>query len=215
MINLKRAALGAAITAALFTAAQAMATEAGDIKVRVGAAGVYPTGDSETINSIGPGAKVEADSAWSLGLSLTYMYTDNIGIGLLGAYPFTHDIEGKGSINGLGKVGEATQLPPTLTLQYYFNNKSAFTPFVGAGVNYTYFWDEKAKGALAGTNLDLDDSWGYALEAGLDYDINDKWMVGAQVYYIDIETTAHSSAVGKFNVDVNPVAYLFTAGYKF
>lgn len=214
MMTLKNAALGAAITAALFSA-QAMATEAGDIKLRVGAAGVYPTGDSETIGAIGPGAKVEADSAWSLGLTLTYMVTDNIGVGLLGAYPFKHDIEGKGSINGLGKVGETTQLPPTLFGEYYFNNASAFTPFVGAGLNYTYFWDEKTDGALAGTNLDLDDSWGYALEAGLDYDINDKWMVGAQVYYINIETKADSSAVGKFNVDINPMVYLFTAGYKF
>ena len=142
MINLKHAALGAAITAALFSA-QAMANEAGDLKLRVGAAGVYPTGESGNIDALGSDAKVEADSAWSLGLSLTYMLTDNIGVGLLGAYPFKHDIQGKGSISGLGNVAEVTQLPPTLTLEYVFNNSSAFTPFVGAGLNYTYFWDEK------------------------------------------------------------------------
>jgi len=213
MINLKHAALGAAFTAALFSA-QVMANEAGDIKLRVGAAGVYPTGDSGNIDALGTDAKVEADSAWSLGISLTYMLTDNIGVGVLGAYPFKHDIEAKGSISGLGKVAEVTQLPPTVTLQYVFNNSTAFTPFVGAGLNYTYFWDEKGKGALDGTTVDVDDSWGYALEAGVDYDINDKWMVGAQVYYINLETRA-KTAVGNFDVDVNPVAYLFTAGYKF
>lgn len=211
MIKFKQAALGAAIATALFSS-QVMA-EAGDLKLRVGAAGVYPTGESEDITAV-PGAKVEADSAWSLGLSLTYMFTDNIGLGVLGAYPFTHDVKGSGSA-GLGKVAEVTQLPPTVTVQYFFNNSSPVTPFVGAGLNYTVFWDEETEGALAGTDLDLDPSWGYALEAGIDYDINDKWMVSAQVYYINIETEADSSAVGKFDVDVNPIAYLFTAGYKF
>lgn len=212
MTTLKKAVLGAAVTAAIFSA-QAMA-EAGDIKLRVGAAGVYPTGDSETITAVGPTAKVEADSAWSLGLSLTYMFTDNIGLGVLGAYPFTHDVNLKGAGAADGKVAEVTQLPPTITVQYFFNNSSAFTPFVGAGLNYTTFWDEKTDGALAGTNLSLDDSWGYALEAGVDYDINDKWMVSAQVYYIDIDTKA-DTAVGNIDVQIDPVAYLFTAGYKF
>lgn len=213
MSTIKKVALCLAVLATMNTA-PLMANEAGDIKVRVGAAGVYPTGDSGNIDALGSNAKVEADDAWSLGLSLTYMLTDNIGVGLLGAYPFKHDIKGKGSISGLDKVAEVTQLPPTLTLQYVFNNSSAFTPFVGAGVNYTYFWDEKGKGALKNTTVDVNNSWGYALEAGLDYDINDKWMVGAQIYYLNIETRAHT-AVGNFNVDINPMTYLFTAGYKF
>jgi len=212
-MTVKKSVLGIAVVAAL-SSASLMAYEKGDMMLRVGAAGVYPTGDSGNIDALGSDAKVEADDAWSLGISAAYMLTDNIGVGLLGSYPFTHDIQAKGSISGLGKVAEATQLPPTLTLQYYLNNDSAFTPFVGAGVNYTYFFDEKGKGALDGTTVDINDSWGYALEAGVDYDINDQWMVGAQVYYINIETRAHT-AVGNFDVDVNPVAYLLTAGYKF
>ncbi len=213
MSMIKKAALGLAMAAAMNTA-PLLANEAGDIKVRVGAANVDPTGDSGNIDALGSNAKVEADDAWSLGLSFTYMLTDNIGVGLLAAYPFEHDVNAKGSISGLGKVAEIKHLPPSLTLQYFFNNSSAFTPFVGAGINYTYFFDEEGKGALEGTNVDLDDSWGYALEAGLDYDINDKWMVGAQVYYLNIESRA-KTAVGNFDVDINPMTYLFTAGYKF
>jgi outer membrane protein len=211
---LKKAALGAAITATLFTA-PAMAYEAGDMLLRVGAAGVYPTGESDKITPIDPGAKVEVDSAWSLGLSVAYLVTDNVGVGLLAAYPFTHDVKASGTISGLGDVGEVTHLPPTLTLQYYFNNSSAFTPYVGAGLNYTFIYDEDTKGALAGSDLDVDDSWGYALEAGLDYSINDKWMVSGQVYYINIETEAKVGGVGKFDLDINPFVYLLTAGYKF
>ena len=86
MSTIKKVALCLAVLATMNTA-PLMANEAGDIKVRVGAAGVYPTGDSGNIDALGSNAKVEADDAWSLGLSLTYMLTDNIGVGLLGAYP--------------------------------------------------------------------------------------------------------------------------------
>lgn len=214
MRNLTATLFGAAVTAAMISGSAA-AYEAGDMVLRVGAAGVYPTGDSEDITAIGAGAKVEADSAWSLGLSFAYMVTDDIGVGVLAAYPFKHDIDAKGSISDLGKVGSTKQLPPTVTLQYYFNNASAFTPYLGAGVNYTNFFDEDTSGALSGANLKLDDSWGYALEGGVDYAINDKWMVGAQVYYLNIETEADVTGLGKFDVDVNPWTYLLTAGYKF
>jgi len=215
MTILKKTALAAA-TAAVFASASAFAYEAGDMMLRVGAAGVYPTSDSEEITAIAPGAKVEADDAWSLGISFAYMFTDNIGVGVLGAYPFEHDIDAKGSISSLGTVGKVKHLPPTVTLQYYFNNSTNFTPFLGAGVNYTYFFDEDTQGALSGANLDVDDSWGYAFEGGVDYNINDQWMVSGQIYYINIETEASVSAIpGKFDVDINPWVYFLSAGYKF
>ena len=215
MSTLKKTALAAA-TAAVFASASAFAYEAGDMVLRVGAAGVYPTGDSEDITAIAPGAKVEADDAWSLGLSFAYMFTDNIGLGVLGAYPFEHDIEAKGSISSLGKVGSVKHLPPTVTLQYYFNNTSQLTPFIGAGVNYTHFFDEDTSGALSGANLDIDDSWGYAFEAGVDFDLNDKWIISGQIYYINIETEASVSGIpGNFDVDINPWVYFLSAGYKF
>jgi outer membrane protein len=212
---LRKSALTVAM-AAVFASSSAFAYEAGDMMVRVGAAGVYPTGDSDNITPVDPNAKVEADDAWSLGITFSYMFTDSIGLGVLGAYPFEHDIEGKGSISGLGKVATTKQLPPTVTLQYYFNNSSPVTPFLGAGFNYTYFFDEDTKGALSDANLDLDDSWGWALEGGLDFDINEHWMVSGQVYYINIETEAKISGVpGKYNVDINPWVYFLSAGYKF
>jgi outer membrane protein len=215
MTNLKNAALVAAIAATMISA-PAMAYKAGDMMVRVGAAGVYPTGDSEDITPIAAGAKVEADSAWSLGITFSYMLTDNIGLGVLGAYPFEHDINAKGSISGLGKVGSTKHLPPTVTLQYYFNNSTRFTPFVGAGVNYTYFFDEDTSGALSGTDLNLENSWGLAGEAGVDVDINDKWMLSGQVYYIDIETKAKIGGIpNDYNVKIDPWVYFVSAGYKF
>jgi outer membrane protein len=122
-------------------------------------------------------------------------------IDLLAAWPFEHDIEANGTLSntlqtlglGTGDIGEIKQLPPTLSLQYHFMPKNNVRPYVGAGINYFYAFDEDVKGPLqrAGyTDLDVDDSWGIALQAGIDVDVNDDWFVSADVRWIDIETDA-------------------------
>ena len=209
--------MGAAVVVGIMLSISlpASAYEAGDLVLRAGAAGVLPTGESETISEIAPGAKVEADDDWSLGLTGTYMVTDNIGVGLLAAWPFEHDIDAKGSISSLDKVGETKHLPPTVTLQYHFETESSFHPFIGVGVNYTYFFDEETSGALNGLDLDLDDSWGLAGEIGLDYDVGNDWLISGQVWYIDIDTEADLEGVGKFDVDIDPWVVMLGVGKKF
>jgi outer membrane protein len=214
--------LAAAITAGIFGMNPAAAYEAGDFIARAGAAGVYPTGKSDGIGGLG---KVEADSAWSLGLSFTYLATDNIGVSLLGAWPFEHDINGEsGALDKLDDpLAETKHLPPTLTLQYHFDlaNKKVH-PFIGAGVNYTYFFDEEAKGDLdnLGVDVDIDNSWGWALEAGLDYELDNNWLVGAQIFYISIEPEADfkGTPVGNVNnvdVEIDPWVFMVSVGRKF
>jgi outer membrane protein len=204
----------------LLTVSTASAYQAGDWIVRAGAAGVYPTGDGN-VKGI-PDAKVEADSAWSLGLNGTYMATNNIGIELLAAWPFKHDIDCKGSISALGTCADTKHLPPTLTVQWHFDTGSKFHPYVGVGVNYTYFFDTNTKGDLkdAGGKLDLDNSWGLAGEIGLDYDLGNDWLIGGQIYYMDIDSDARLKISGlgyneKFNVSIDPWVYLITVGKKF
>ena len=203
-----KALLGTLVLVSAGAANTAMAVEKGDWLVRFGASNVDPKSDNHPIVSVDDGSSFTANVA--------YMFTDNLSVELLAAYPFEHDIDAKGSISSLGKVGSTKHLPPTVTLQYYFNNTTQFTPFLGAGLNYTHFFDEDTKGALSGTDLDLDDSWGYALEGGVDYNINDHWMVSGQIYYINIETRAKIDAVpGSYDVDINPWVYFLSAGYKF
>ncbi len=80
---------GALMTAGLMLGAgSALAYQAGDLVVRAGAAGVLPTGESDEISPLGAGAKVEAQDTWSLGLTFTYMATDNLGVGVPAAWPF-------------------------------------------------------------------------------------------------------------------------------
>ena len=221
MNTLTRAALAIAI-GAVFTTGSALAYEAGDIIARAGWAHVAPDTDSDEFSNF-PGAKAEVDDTDSLGLTFSYLFTDNIGVGVLAAYPFETDIEGDGTISAVEKVGDTKFLPPTVTLQYHFNTGSNFHPYIGAGINYTYFWDEDTSDApFNGSDLDLDNSWGFAGEAGLDYTFKNDYLVSAQVWYIDIETTADSSGAagnpalaGKADVDIDPWVFMLGVGKKF
>ncbi|MGB5541670.1 MAG: OmpW family outer membrane protein [Gammaproteobacteria bacterium] len=205
---------------ATLIATSAQAWQAGDILLRAGAAGVFPTGDGTVQPS---GGQIEADDAWSLGLTGTWMATNNIGIGLLAAWPFDHDIDGAGGLASAGTVGDTKHVPPTVTVQYHFDTGSNLHPFVGAGINYTNFFDEGTTGALSGASLNLDDSWGLAGEIGVDYELQNNWLVGAQLWYIDIDTDATIAnspipgvvANGSYNVEIDPWVFMVSVGKKF
>lgn len=214
--HIKIALVSAALAAV--TSGSALAVQQGDILVRAGVAHVAPNGESDEITAIGAGAKVEADSGTSFGINFTYMATDNVGVELLAAWPFSHDITATGTIGALGEVGETDHLPPTVTVQWHFMPSSNIRPFVGAGINYTNFFSEDTKGALSTHDLSLDDSWGYALEAGIDVDINSNWFVSGQVWYMDIDTEASLSGPvynTQFDVEIDPWVYMLGIGTKF
>lgn len=218
-IQLKTPLLTLALLTTLGASAPSLAgVQQGDLLVRAGVAYVSPQGDSDEITGIGAGARVEADGAPSLGITATYMATDNLGVGVLAAWPFKHDIDATGSIAGLGRVAETKHLPPTVTLQWHFTPSNTVRPYVGAGINYTNFFSEDTKGALAGHKLSLDDSWGLALEAGVDIDINSDWFVSGQVWYLDIETDATLSGPTfntNFDVEIDPWVVMLGVGTKF
>lgn len=195
--------------------------------MRAGAAAVDPREDSGALKVGGAalaGTGVGLDSDTQLGLTVAWMVTSNIGIELLAATPFEHDIAARG-LSGLGidSVGSTRHLPPTLSVQYYpLDAGSAFQPYVGIGLNYTTFFSEKLSGevktVLGGSNLDIDDSVGMAFQLGADWRINERWLVNAAVWRIDIETTVTlDSALGRVKVelDIDPWVYMVGVGYKF
>ncbi|BAZ95281.1 outer membrane protein [Thiohalobacter thiocyanaticus] len=209
--TIKTTALTAALAMAL-GAGTANALEQGDILVRGGLGYIEPTGESDPT---GLGLNVEADSGASFAFTLTYMMTDHFGIELLGAAPFEHDVNV--AENGI-KVGSTKHLPPTLTAQYYFQPSAKIRPYVGIGVNYTTFFDEDLEsGVLPNSNLDLDDSFGLALQAGVDIDLNDRWFVNGSVWYMNIDTDASISGAtnSNFEVAIDPMVLFAGIGYRF
>lgn len=199
MKNLTALTLAALMTS---TAAPALAQEKGDFLLGLGLGYVEPTQNSNTL-----AGQIDVDGNLRPTITIEYFVADRIGIELLASWPFQHDV----NLQGAGKVAEVKHLPPTLSLQYHFVNASKVTPFVGAGINYTYFFDETGQGALAGTNVDLDDSWGLALHAGLDYAISERAALRADVRYIDIETDTSVGGVDIGKVKIDP--WVFNIAY--
>ncbi|MCD7097590.1 OmpW family outer membrane protein [Stenotrophomonas sp. MMGLT7] len=208
-ISLLAASLAAAIA---FAAAPAMAQSKGDWTIGVGVHNVDPKSDNGTLNgsALDLGAlKTHVDDDTKPTVTFEYFIADNVGIEVLGALPFKHDI----SIDGVGKVGETKQLPPVVSLQYHFTNASIATPFVGLGVNYTKFFSTDGKGALADAKLRLEDSWGLAAHVGVDFAVSDKGALRVDMRWADIDTKVkvNGNKLGTANIDplVYGVAYVF------
>ena len=228
---MRNSILAASLLALAVASPAALAHKEGDIIVRAGAITVDPQESSSDIwvGALGmdvAGTKATLDSDTQLGLNFAYMLTNNIGIELLAATPFSHDVGVKGMPGGFaglnGKLGSLKHLPPTLSVVYYpLDASSAFQPYVGAGINYTWFFDTKLSSEAEGkgfSGLDMKDSWGLAAQVGMDYMLTDNIMLNAQVRYIDIDTTGTTNILGdkvKVDVDVDPFVYMVGLGYKF
>ena len=200
----KTVVLAAVIGLGSMFGAAAHAQEAGDWIVRVGLGNVDPKSDNGDVASV--------DSGVAAVFNATYMMTNNIGIELLAATPFEHDI--KLAADGT-RVGQTKHLPPTLSVQYHFDTDSAFKPYVGAGLNYTIFFDERTSGPLAGTDLELDDSFGIAAQVGTDWNISDTMFANLDVRWINIETDAELDGAPLETVEIDPIVYSLTLGWRF
>ena len=248
-MKVKSLTIGTTLALAALSASSALAYEAGDIIVRAGLALVDPDESSDGIAvpvlDVGPiaGTGVEVGDDTQLGLTATYMLSSSLGVELLAATPFTHDITADLSAAGFGKVdvGETTHLPPTLSVVWYpYGTDFMVKPYIGAGVNYTIFFEEDVSSeleaaapavveALGGPTLtgpvplglELDDSWGLAAQIGVDIAINDNWHINGAVRWIDIDTEAEISSalsdqtITVDNVEIDPFVYQLTVGYKF
>ncbi len=196
--------IGAAVVALLLLGSAANAYDQGDWLLRVGVGNVDPKSTNGDIASV--------DSGTALVFNGTYFFTPNLGFEILAASPFSHDIE---LADGGAKVGETKHLPPTFSLNYHFDTAGAFKPYVGAGLNYTLFFDEDTEGALAGTSLKLDDSIGLAAQLGADFDVSDTMFLNFAIRWIDINTDAELDGAALEEVEIDPLVYSLTLGWKF
>lgn len=225
-----------AVLTTLSLSALASDYKAGDIVVRGGLTMVDPNSDKAGVYVEALGGNtplsIAVDDNTQLGLNVVYFYDRNWAVEVLAATPFTHDVtiyDPQGvseeifgtNVDGV-TLGEVTHLPPTVSALYYFDNASNFKPYIGLGVNYTIFFDEKFKDtpkSLGFNDLDLDGSFGLSAQVGADYQLNNKWQVNASVRYIDINTEANfkigDSINGSADIEVDPMVFSVMLGYKF
>ena len=203
-------------------AATPVMAEAGDTFIRVRGIMVAPNEDSTGITPAFPAETVSVNNAVAPEVDITHMPTNNFGVELIAATT-KHSISGTtGTTGTIGKLASTWVLPPTLTLQYHFAPEAKARPYVGAGVNWTLFYKEKAsnglEAAVGQTNVNLSSSFGWAAQAGIDIDLNEKMFLNLDVKYIDLDTNARlrttAAGIQRVGVDINPFVFGVGVGFK-
>lgn len=162
----------------------------------------------EESSSLNTGLSADIHSQTVPEIDVTFFLTKNIAAELIAATAM-HEVEASGVDLGHTKI-----LPPTLTVQYHFAPEEKIRPYVGAGLNYTFFYDKKAANGLG--TVTYKDGIGYALQAGVDFMADENWGVNLDVKKLFLNTDVNvASGTHYGNVDVDP--WIFGAGitYKF
>jgi outer membrane protein len=211
-----------AVIGAIAAAAPASAQiKQGDWLFRMRAIDVIPNESSGPVTGV-PGSAVGVGNSVMPEIDFTYMATSNIGAELILATT-KHSLTGEGSIAGVGEIGSSWVLPPTLTLQYHANSQGHVRPYVGAGINYTIFYSSKSTSALdaalgGASQVKLDDSFGYALQTGVDIDLSPKVFANLDLKYIEMRTTAHvttGATVRTVDTRIDPLIVGAGIGFRF
>lgn len=204
-------ALMAVLTAGSAQAENAFNTkEAGDWLVRGRVTGVMPShggGVDDRATGLPTGLSVsDISNSVIPELDFTYFWTKNIATELI-LGTTRHKVEATGGVD----VGNVWLLPPTLTVQYHPLPESRFSPYLGGGINYTIFYGEG--GGLSG--FDVRNSFGFALQAGVDYAISGPWSLNLDVKKLFLRPEAVTNTLRVDNVKIDPWLVSIGVGYRF
>lgn len=195
-MRISYAVLGATLAALLATPAAAAPYEDGTVLIRLRAVEVSP----DVSSKVNIGGKASITDSVIPELDITYFFSQHWSAELI-AGTTKHSIY----YNKTVKLGTAWLLPPTLTVQYHFDKIGPFQPYVGAGPNFTVFYD-KSVGALG--KMRLNDSWGFALQAGTDIPLTEdgRYFLNFDVKKVFLSTHAHFAGAPSVaaDVDINP-----------
>lgn len=168
--------------------------------------------ESSTVSVIG--GEVALDTDYVPELDISYFFTENIALELILATT-NHNAVALGTALGDVPLSDVQLLPPTLTLQYHFNLGNGVKPYVGAGINYTFFFDATPAGGAI-TSIAFDNGIGFALQAGVDIAITEHWMFNIDVKKVWLNTDASiNGGTIEADIDVDPWIFGTGFGYRF
>ncbi|KVW98900.1 OmpW/AlkL family protein [Thiobacillus denitrificans] len=150
-------------------------------------------------------AGLDVSNEWVPEVDFTYFVTPNIGVELI-LGTARHEVTLGGA-----SLGKLNHLPPTLTLQYHFQPTPTIKPYVGAGVNYTRFYNVDL---APGLSIDKN-SFGGALQAGVDIAVTKNGYINLDVKKIWIDTDVKSGGVKLTTLDIDPVVWGIGYGFRF
>jgi outer membrane protein len=206
------------LTTLALAALSGSAALAQDNVLKVGPTRYDANAKSNGIHGIGvpPGADVETGDATTLLFTFERMFAPDFGVELVLGVPPRIKARGTGSVAFLGDdVLSAKNVAPTVLVNYHFNAPGdIWRPYVGAGINYTHF--TSIRSSLA-TQVEMSDSWGWIVQAGVDYALNKQWGLWASVAALRVKSdvVAVGATVLTTTIDFRPVTYAFGASYKF
>ncbi|VVD72386.1 OmpW/AlkL family protein [Pandoraea terrigena] len=179
---------------------------AGDILARVRAIGIMP--DSHASGSVLPTLGVTVNNAIVPELDFTYMILDNVGVELILAMS-RHQLT-----SNVGHLGGVNVLPPTLLLQYHFNHAGKVRPYVGAGINYTRFWNSNLN--AGGTPISIKNhSVGPALQAGVDIQMTKNLFFNIDIKKVWMKTDTSLAGTDLGTLHIDPLIVGVGVGLKF
>jgi outer membrane protein len=199
--------LGLGLGIAAPALAEGVGKEQGSILVRARALGVIPQADA----TVAPlGGNIDVSTEYTPELDASYFVTSNIALEVIAASP-----QHMATSTALGAdVVEARLLPPTLTVQYHFLPQGGISPYMGVGINYTWFYDVNPKGGLQSASLD--NNFGTVLQAGVDVAVSDRWFLNVDVKQVFLNTTARlNGGAVTADLDLDPTLVGAGFGYRF
>ena len=161
--------------------------------------------DSANKDSTGLGLSVNNKTIPEVDIS--YFFNKNVAAELILTVPQKHDLSS--SVLG-GRIGSLKHLPPSLLLQYHFD-APGFKPYVGAGVNYTRFSNVNLP---AGVDIDRN-SWGGALQVGVDIPLSKNLYLNFDVKKVYIKTDVFAGGAKQGTFKVDPVRVGVGLGWRF
>ncbi len=186
----------------------------GNWMMRLRAVNIEPVKKSDAIAGLLPADAVYVSDRVIPEVDFSYFLSKNLAAELILTYPQKLEVQA----NGSGKVGDLNALPPTLTLQYHFSPDTAFRPYVGAGINLTFFSKVSLPVVNAATraNASLDNSSaGAALQLGFDYKIGQNSYINVDLKKVYIDTDLKVNGTRVSTVTVDPLLVGIGYGFKF
>ncbi|GAA4030217.1 OmpW/AlkL family protein [Actimicrobium antarcticum] len=204
---MKKAVAVLAVSALGMFAGQAMAQQQSPWLVRARVVNLAPADNSDQVGGVGATDRLSVSKKTIPEVDISYFFTPNIAAELVLTYPQKHDVYLDGT-----NVGSFKHLPPTLLLQYHFTPASQFSPYVGAGVNYTRI---SSVNLLGGAGSLENSSVGLALQAGVDFKLDKNWSLNLDIKKVQIRSDLMVNGVKASALQVDPLMVGVGLGYRF
>ena len=201
---MKKQVIAAAVLCALVSgAAFAQQAKEGPFMVRARAVSLNSANGDTT------GLGLSIDNKWIPEVDISYFLSKNLAVELILTVPQKQTL----TSSALGtQIGTLEHLPPTLLLQYHFDSNGGVKPYVGLGVNYTKFTAVNILNGAVGLNSD---SWGGALQLGVDVPLSGNMYLNFDVKKVYIKSDVYIGTGNKGTFSVDPVLVGVGLGWRF